>query len=115
MIDKTEYEFIDLLLKNSKFDEKIYNFEIRSLLNDGYIEPNLFEKEDGTFVKYSSYIEEIKISQDALTASKEANQISERSNYIANKSKNLSIFAIIVSLIALAFTAADFIVALLGE
>ena len=35
MIDKTEYEFIDLLLKNSKFDEKIYNFEIRSLLNDG--------------------------------------------------------------------------------
>ena len=130
MIDKTEYEFIDLLLKNSKFDEKIYNFEIRSLLNDGYIEPNLFEKEDGTFVnlgyfvtpfgkrafeKYSSYIEEIKISQDALTASKEANQISERSNYIANKSKNLSIFAIIVSLVALAFTAADFIVALLGE
>ena len=56
MIDKTEYEFIDLLLKNSKFDEKIYNFEIRSLLNDGYIEPNLFEKEDSTFVNLGYFV-----------------------------------------------------------
>jgi len=137
MINEKEYNLLNGLKNSPLIDELKFYYELQTFFKDEFITYNrtdetptaiiyngflLTPKGERAIEEYENFLqsverdkETVNIAHEANDIAKEANTISQQSNTIARHSKNLSVGAIIVSIVSALATIAGIIVSALSR